>query len=66
MTEFQHKRTTTAQRQQIQSLNENELRSYQLKRLNDLLAQIIPANQFYCQKFGGWQRLGGTTTTSAV
>ena len=51
MTEFQHKRTTTAQRQQIQSLNENELRSYQLKRLNDLLAQIIPANQFYCEKF---------------
>ena len=51
MTEFQYKRTTTAQRQQIQALNEIELRAYQLNRLNNLLAQIIPANQFYCNKF---------------
>ena len=51
MTEFQHKRTTPAERQQIQSLNEAGLRTHQLKRLNDLLAQIVPANQFYRDKF---------------
>jgi len=50
MTEFQYKRTTTAQRQQIQSLNEVDLRTYQLHRLNELLAQIVPANQFYRDK----------------
>ena len=51
MTEFQHKRTTAAQRQQIQSLSEVDLRAYQLKRLNQLLAQVTPANQFYRDKF---------------
>ena len=51
MTEFQHKRTNTAERLQIQALNEVDLRAYQLNRLNELLAQIIPANQFYREKF---------------
>ena len=51
MTEFQYKRTTTAERQQIQALNEVDLRAYQLKRLNELLARIIPENQFYRDKF---------------
>ena len=60
MTEFQHKRTTPAQRQQIQTLNEVELRCYQLNRLNELLTQIIPANQFYKDKF----LAGGTPTTT--
>ena len=52
MTKFQYKRTTTTQRQQIQALNEVGLRAYQLKRLNELLAYILPRNQFYSDKFG--------------
>ena len=54
MTEFQYKRTTAAQRQQIQALPEAERRTYQLNRLNQLLAQIIPANQFYQEKFAAF------------
>ena len=52
MTEFQYNRTTASQRQQIQALPEADLRRYQLNRLNELLAQIIPANQFYRDKLG--------------
>ena len=52
MTEFQYNRTTASQRQQIQALPEADLRRYQLNRLNDLLAQMIPANQFYRDKLG--------------
>ena len=51
MTEFQYKRTTSAERQQIQALNEVDLRAYQLNRLNELLAKVIPENQFYRDKF---------------
>ena len=51
MTEFQYKRTTPADRRIIQSLTEAQRRVYQLDRLNDLLAQVIPANQFYRDKF---------------
>ena len=50
MTEFQHKRTTAARRQQIRSLIEVDRQSYQLNRLNELLAQVIPANKFYREK----------------
>lgn len=50
MTEFQYKRTTAAERLQIQAMPEADLRAYQLNRLNDLLAQIVPANQFYRDK----------------
>ena len=50
MTEFQYKRTTSAERLRIQALPEAQLRGYQLNRLNELLAQIIPANQFYRNK----------------
>lgn len=50
MTEFQYKRTTSAQRLQMQSLSRADLRSHQLNRINELLAQIIPANQFYRDK----------------
>ena len=53
MTEFQYNRTTASQRQQIQALPEAGLRRHQLNRLNELLAQIIPANQFYRDKLGG-------------
>ena len=72
MTEFQHKRTTPAERQQIQSLNEVDLRAYQLNRLNELLAQILPANQFYQDKFaaGGIsnaaQKLGSLSELSQL
>ena len=52
MTEFQYNRITASQRQQIQALPEADLRRYQLNRLNQLLAQIIPANQFYRDKLG--------------
>ena len=51
MTDFQYKRTTAAQRQQIQSLSEVDLRAYQLERLNALLTAVVPANQFYRDKF---------------
>ena len=47
MTEFKYKRTTVAQRSQIQGLTRTGLRTHQLNRLNKLLAHIIPANQFY-------------------
>ena len=50
MTDFQYNRTTASQRQQIQALPEVDLRSYQLNRLNEFLAQIIPANLFYRDK----------------
>ena len=72
MTEFQHKRTTPAERQQIQSLNEVVLRAYQLNRLNELLVQILPANQFYQDKFaaGGIsnaaQKLGSLSELSQL
>lgn len=66
MTEFQYKRTTTAQRQQIQSLNEGELRAYQLNRLNELLAEIIPANQFYRDKFAADGALAAPTILGSL
>ena len=50
MTEFQYKRTTTAQRLQMQALPRADLLSHQLNRINELLARILPANQFYRDK----------------
>ena len=52
MTEFQYNRTTASQRQQIQASPEADLRRYQLNRLNELLAEIVPANHFYRGKLG--------------
>lgn len=39
------------EREQIMRLDENSLTSLQLKKLNQLLSQIIPANRFYREKF---------------
>lgn len=39
-------------RKSIQASNRQELESYQLKRLNDLLGLVLPQNRFYRDKFG--------------
>jgi phenylacetate-CoA ligase len=44
---------TAEDRQQIMSLDRDELRSFQLAKLNQLLGQILPQNEFYRQKLAG-------------
>ena len=45
-------RTTRQQRQQIQQYTAEQLNAYQLGRFIQLLAEILPANQFYAAKIG--------------
>ncbi|HTQ40250.1 MAG TPA: AMP-binding protein [Pirellulales bacterium] len=48
--------TTAAERRRLESLPRAELEQYQLLRLNALLDQILPANQFYAQKLARMKR----------
>lgn len=43
--------TTFAQRRQYESLDRGALGAHQLARLNRLLKNLLPANQFYAEKF---------------
>lgn len=43
---------TPAERQKLWQLGRETLESYQLKRFNDLLSRILPANSFYADKLG--------------
>lgn len=45
-------RTTLVQRREIQHFNSTELERYQLARLNRMLSEILPTNQFYSNKIG--------------
>src|SRR5262245_18588812 len=48
--------TTPSQRRQLESLLRSELERYQLDRLNKLLDQVLPSNQFYSQKLARVKR----------
>ena len=52
-----YQRTTSQQRRQFEQFEPNELRDYQLQRLNWLFSVILPSNQFYQNKFGPRQPL---------
>ena len=47
-----YQRTTRAERERIQQFSADRLATYQLERLNQLLAEILPHNEFYATKFG--------------
>lgn len=49
----QYQRTTPQERRQIEQLDREQLSGYQLGRLNELLAEVLPVNQFYHSKFAG-------------
>jgi phenylacetate-CoA ligase len=40
-------------RRRCEGMDRTELAAHQLARLNDLLARILPANEFYARKFAG-------------
>jgi phenylacetate-CoA ligase len=42
--------TTAAERRRLESLPRAQLEQYQLARLQSLVAQVLPANEFYAQK----------------
>src|SRR5690349_14279163 len=44
---------TAEDRRQLMSLHRDELLSFQLNKLNQLLSEILPHNEFYRRKFGG-------------
>ncbi len=44
---------TFEERRRLESLDRAELEQVQLQRLNQLLVQILPANEFYARKFHG-------------
>lgn len=48
--------TTTTQRRQFEQLEPAELAQHQLLKLNNLLDEIIPANEFYANKFAQCKR----------
>jgi phenylacetate-CoA ligase len=48
--------TTVAERRRLESLPRAELEQHQLRRLNALLDQILPTNQFYAQKLARMKR----------
>jgi len=50
MANIDYHRTTPAQRREIESWDREQLRKHQLKRLNQVLEAILPANQFYQSK----------------
>ena len=50
MANIDYHRTTPAQRREIESWDRDQLRNHQLKRLNQALEAILPANQFYQSK----------------
>lgn len=50
MANIDYHRTTLAQRREIESWDRDQLRNHQLKRLNQVLEAILPANQFYQSK----------------
>ena len=50
MANIDYHRTTPAQRREIESWDSDQLRNHQLKRLNQVLEAILPANQFYQSK----------------
>ncbi|MFO0913853.1 MAG: phenylacetate--CoA ligase family protein [Pirellulales bacterium] len=45
-------RTNFENRRRLESLHAEPLAAYQLERLNDLLANILPGNRFYADKLG--------------
>lgn len=52
MNEIVYRRTNQNERQQIQRLDAEQLNVHQLDRLNQLLSDILPTNEFYQTKFG--------------
>jgi phenylacetate-CoA ligase len=52
MNELVYRRTTADDRQQLQLLNAEQLTAHQLDRLNQVLDEILPDNEFYQTKFG--------------
>ena len=51
MAEMNYQRTVASTRLEIQQLSGTELQQLQLRRLNELLAAIMPTNEFYQSKF---------------
>src|SRR5689334_22970639 len=47
------KLSTYDERRQLRQLPRKELSKLQLSKLNTLLGEILPANEFYAQKFAG-------------
>ena len=43
-------RTNYEQRRRLESLDAQSLAQHQLKRLNAMLAEILPRNRFYAEK----------------
>ena len=51
MSKIDYQRTTHSRRREIESLHRDQLKNYQLERLNQVLQAILPANRFYQSKF---------------
>ena len=49
--------STFEQRRRLESLPPEELEAHQLRRLNELLAAMLPHNQFYARKLGDRRQL---------
>lgn len=49
---------TSDERRRHEALSREELRPYQLARLNELLSRILPHNRFYADKLAADRRLG--------
>lgn len=48
--------STASERRRLESLSRTELEQHQLSRLNALLNQVLPANQFYAHKLARMKR----------
>ena len=54
-------------RRQLESQNADQLGSYQLSKLNELLATILPTNRFYTEKFSNFSgKVGSLEEFSAL
>lgn len=51
MSQTVYHRTDASRRREIEQFDSSQLRAEQLRRLNGLLKEILPANQFYEKKF---------------
>lgn len=51
MSQSVYHRTDASRRREIEQFDPTQLRAEQLRRLNGLLEQILPTNQFYASKF---------------
>ncbi len=50
MSNIDYQRTTHSQRREIESWDRDQLKTYQLKRLNQVFEAILPTNRFYQSK----------------